>query len=378
MHLLYRRLLSVALLVWLVGFAPVLAKTNEVIRVGVMLPLHKDDGDGLRMLEYYRGLLLACNQLKTEGVSIEVRAWNVPNGADIRSTLLNEGASNCDLIFGPLYSTQTAALAGFCQTYNIKMVVPFSINENTVNQGSAVYQIYQSPAMLQNASIRAFRERFPDCQPVFIDCADKTSTKGAFTKALRDRLQQDKVKFRLTALASSADDFAKAFSKKKRNVVILNTGRSPELRAAIQKIKEMKETHPDYQVTLFGYNEWFMYMKENEENFYTFDAYIPSTYYYNAVSSRTRSVEQEYKEWFHEDMQKALPRFALTGYDQGEYFLRGVNQYGKAFTGGRHQVVWTPVQTPLHFEKVDGGGYQNTAFELIHFKADRSIEAVQY
>ena len=34
-----------------------------------MLPLHKIDGDGRRMLEYYRGLLLGIEDLKKQGVS---------------------------------------------------------------------------------------------------------------------------------------------------------------------------------------------------------------------------------------------------------------------------------------------------------------------
>ena len=34
------------------------------IRLGVMLPLHKINNDGNRMVEYYRGVLMACDTLK--------------------------------------------------------------------------------------------------------------------------------------------------------------------------------------------------------------------------------------------------------------------------------------------------------------------------
>ena len=37
---------------------------QRAIRVGVMLPLHKVNNDGKRMVEYYRGLLMACDTLK--------------------------------------------------------------------------------------------------------------------------------------------------------------------------------------------------------------------------------------------------------------------------------------------------------------------------
>ena len=52
----------------------------EHIKVGVMLPLHDINGDGKRMVEYYRGLLMACDSLKAEGITTDVYAWNVEEG----------------------------------------------------------------------------------------------------------------------------------------------------------------------------------------------------------------------------------------------------------------------------------------------------------
>ena len=37
--------------------------TNRPVRLGVMLPLHDVNGDGRRMVEYYRGVLMACDSL---------------------------------------------------------------------------------------------------------------------------------------------------------------------------------------------------------------------------------------------------------------------------------------------------------------------------
>ena len=33
---------------------------GRTVRLGVMLPLHDLNGDGRRMVEYYRGVLMAC------------------------------------------------------------------------------------------------------------------------------------------------------------------------------------------------------------------------------------------------------------------------------------------------------------------------------
>ena len=44
------------------------------IRLGVMLPLHDINGDGRRMVEYYRGILMACDSLKKLGMPVDVHA----------------------------------------------------------------------------------------------------------------------------------------------------------------------------------------------------------------------------------------------------------------------------------------------------------------
>ena len=55
---------------------------GRAIRMAVMLPLHDVNGDGRRMVEYYRGLLMACDSLKHEGISVDIHAWNTPDDAD--------------------------------------------------------------------------------------------------------------------------------------------------------------------------------------------------------------------------------------------------------------------------------------------------------
>ena len=114
------------------------------VDVGIMLPLHDVDGDGRRMVEYYRGILMAVEKMKGEGISINVHAWNVPIDADIRTTLLEKDAQKLDIIFGPLYSRQVKALGDFCTKNKIRMVIPFSISSNEVDRNPNIYQIYQS------------------------------------------------------------------------------------------------------------------------------------------------------------------------------------------------------------------------------------------
>ena len=354
------------------------AKKANTVNVGVMLPLHDIDGDGKRMVEYYRGILMACEQLKQQGISTNIHAWNVPIDADIRTTLVQEGADACDLIFGPLYTKQVAPLADFCKNYGIKMVIPFSINGDNVERTKEIFQVYQAPESLNDATIKAFLNRFKNVHPIFVDCNDTTSRKGNFTFGLRKELEKRKIAYNITNVNSSLDYFAKAFVPSKQNVVVLNTGRSPQLTQVLNKLDEFSAKYPGAVVSLFGYTEWLMYAKYNLDRFYKYDTYIPSTFYYNANSAKVIDLERRYNTWFHQPMQVAMPRFAITGYDHAMFFIQGVNKYGKDFTGDKSQVNYQPVQTPLHFEKTKKGGYRNQVLQLIHYTFNRQIEAVTY
>ena len=355
------------------------AVARNAVKVGVMLPLHNVDGDGKRMVEYYRGLLLACETLKQQGADIDVHAWNVPIDADIRNTLLQEGANQCDIIFGPLYTKQVAPLTNFCKTYGIKMVIPFSITGDDVERNKEIFQVYQSPEQLNEATIQAFLKRFPSAHPIFVDCNDSTSRKGNFTFGLRKELERRKINYSITNVNSSIDQFAKAFAPSVRNVVVLNTGRSPQLTAVLNKLDELDAKYPGAVVSLFGYTEWLMYAKYNLERFYKYDTYIPSTFYYNASNVRTQSLETSYQRWFHQPMQVALPRFAITGYDHAMFFIQGVKKEGRNFTGDSKHSTYQPVQTPLDFERSGlKGGYKNKSFMLIHYTFNHQIEAVKY
>ena len=121
-----------------------------------------------------------------------------------------------------------------------------------------------------------------------------------------------------------------------------------------------------------------MYTRNNLDNFFKFNAHIPTTFYYNPLSTRTQQLETNYRRWFGVEPLYALPKFVLMGYDHAQFFLRGLYKYGKAFNGSKAQNAYTTVQTPLNFKRVGSGGMQNQAFMLVRYTNDKKIELISY
>lgn len=355
-------------------------KTEKTIRVGVMLPLHNDDGDGRRMVEYYRGLLLAFNQMKAEGINTDVHAWNVPKDADVRTTLSDQNVSSLDIIFGPLYTPQVKPLADFCRKYGIKLVIPFSIEGSEVATNPNVFQVYQTDSVLNAMAVSCFLERYQSSHhPIFIDCNDPNSRVGKFTRTLRQQLDAAKIPYGLTNVDSPMSDFAKQFSSQQPNAIVVNSEKSPQLTRVFHKLDSLTASRPGLAISMYGYNDWFIYQDYDLAWFFKYNTYVPSTFFYNKQSDKTRALEKLYFDAYGVPMDKNyIPRLALTGYDHGQFFIRGLRQYGRDFKGMETQTKYKPLQTRLNFKPIKGGGNQNRQFQLIHFKSDQTMESLTY
>ena len=351
---------------------------NRAIRVGVMLPLHNDNGDGKRMVEYYRGVLMACDSLRVNGISTDVRAWNVAENADIQQVLKDPKAAECDLIIGPLYTKQVKALGDFAVKNDIRVLIPFSINGNELFDNGNIFQVFQNGNQTNNGYVFRFYQRFKDSHVVIIDCNDSTSTKGSFTTVLRRKLDQEGATYSITNLKSGEAKFKQSFSTTKHNVVVLNTSRSQELNVAFAKLNGLLMTTPTLQILMFGYPEWLMYNRQHMDNFYKFDTYIPSTYYMSPLSHRAEHFKKKYRWNFHQDMQPYHQRYAVTGFDQAYFMIKGLHMYGTHFTGASGMVGYIPLQTPLHFERIGNGGMQNRAILFVHYTKDNKIETINF
>ncbi len=351
---------------------------NREIRLGIMLPLHNINGDGRRMTEYYRGVLMACDSLKKQGLSIDVHAWNTAEDGNIYKVLEDPAAAKCDLIIGPLYSKQMDALSAFVTKHDIRLVIPFSINAPQLTTNRNIFQVYQSPSEQNEVIIARFIERFKNYHTVVVDCNDSTSKKGIFTFGLRRQMEQRGMDAVVTNLKSTEANFSKAFSRTKPNVVILNTGRSQELGVAFSKINGLKANEPELDITMFGYTDWLLYTKTYLENFYKYNTYIPSVFYYNPLSVGTQRFERKYRQNFRSDMQSSLPRFAITGFDHAYFFLKGLHKYGKSFNGAEGMFGYPPVQTPLKFERYGNGGLRNRTMMFIHYQPEHTVETIKF
>jgi len=348
------------------------------INVGIILPLHNDDGDGKRAIEYYRGLILAAEEMKNEGVEVNFYAWNAHINADVKKILQDPNAKKCDFFFGPMYTKQLPTLQAFAAANGAKVIIPFSINGDPASHYNNVFQIYQEPNFARTEAIKKFAEKFSTSQVVVVGCSDENSSKGDFTAELRGLLTGKGMGYTLTSLSTPNELFVKAFNSKKNNMVVLNSSSNKSLKEAFKKLEALKKDHPELSISVFGYTEWLTYANDYAPFYHKFDMYIPTHSYFDPSDPRIQKLLSAYKNKFGADMNSQNnPRFGVMGYDHGRFFFRGFSKMGRDYKG-----IYAnndALQTRIYFGKVgQTGGMQNIGFKFIHYKTDKTISIMEF
>lgn len=348
------------------------------LNVGIALPLHIDDGDGKRAIEYYRGLILAAEELKNEGVEVNFYAWNFQKDANINIILQDPNAKKCDIFFGPMYTKQVPALQAFAAKQNAKLIIPFSISGDPSSNYGNVFQIYQEPQFTRTEYIKKFAEKFAGHQIVVVGCNDVDTSKGDFTSELRGLLAGKGQACTLTNLTTKDELFVKAFNPAKQNIVVLNSSSNASLKEAFKKLDSIKKLNPNIQFSLFGYTEWLTYANDYAPFYHRFNVYIPTHSFFNPNDSNTKSFIEKYKNTFScEMLSQYNPRFGVMGYDHGRFFFRGFSKMGKDYKG-----VYAnndALQSRIHFGKVgQNGGMQNIGFMFIRYNTNQTITIEKY
>lgn len=352
---------------------------QKSINVGVMLPLHDVDGDGRRMVEYYRGMLIAVEKLKSEGNNVNIRAWNVTPDADPTALLHTYNGEKFDVIFGPLYTKHVRSIADYCTINDTKLVIPFSISSNEVDVNPHVFQVYQSHSKQVEQTVMSFVDRFYDSQPVFIECNDTTKTRSAYITPLRKEFDRLGISYRIININAPVDFLPKRLLLDKRNVFILSSERQDCFAKFMKLMDNFTSAYKGYTISVFGHASWLYYenVGTNKSYFEKYDTYIPSLYHYDADSWLTKYVERRYNSYFGVPMLNNLPHFAITGFDHAVYFLGGILNYGNGFVGDFKQSYAAPAQTPLIFEKQSQGGYRNVMYQLVHYLKNGKVEYIR-
>jgi ABC-type branched-subunit amino acid transport system substrate-binding protein len=120
--------------------------------VAVMLPFRLDEFQSARRTrsnqfayDYYQGMLLAQQQLRREGITVNLQSYDVSNEEDPMLELLNNVQfRQADLLIGPLYPKTYDLASGFATENDVLLVNPLSTDGTLLSKSDNAYLAHPS------------------------------------------------------------------------------------------------------------------------------------------------------------------------------------------------------------------------------------------
>lgn len=356
-------------------------KLVNAAKVALLLPYDAENprttDTRQRMTEYYEGMLLAVDTLRNQGYSIELFVYDTGEETAKTRKLLqdkNEELKNVNLIIGGVSDEQIKLIAAFAQQNKIKYVVPFSRNEEVLNN-AYIFRVNTPYTYLYANAAYAGANLFAKHNIIFLDTND-ADNQTEFIKEFKQELKDRNISYKDAVY--NAGNFDKSItsllSKDKPNM-IMPISKSLEALIKIKNVLRVTaETKPEYSITLFGYPDWQTYSQECLEDFHALDTYIYSLFYADNTNPGVKMFYDRYKHWYSKNPKPSFPTYAMLGFDTGMYFFSAIQKYGINFESKLSEMNYKSIQTGFNFERANNwGGFINTNIYIIHYNKDFTI-----
>lgn len=351
----------------------------EQLRLAVILPLKAQGAEAKRSVEFYRGFLMAAEDLKGKGLDITISAVNEPAGnLRLDSTLSALKRRGVQLIVGPLYPSHFDETAKFCAANDIKCAIPFSSKVSQIENTPEMFLLNAPEAKKTQLATHLFRNVFNANSTKVVLLPGIDNNEQAFASGLKaGLLQHGYAVTEMPPQSTVAQMAAQLDSKKTTLFVPMGSTRANAINI-LNQMTELRKSVPQANAALFAYPEWLEIVNEYQNDFFAANTYFFTNAFYNPYDAGTQGFEQRYKTWFNEPLQNIYPRLALLGYDAGRYLMEGLSQYGENFGG--QTVTVNGLQSRIHFEHTTSsrGGYVNGCMQFIHYGPDRTIEKLAF
>lgn len=355
-------------------------KSIHTIKAALLLPFmigtdNKDEQQ--RMTEYYEGVLLALNELKAQNVSVDLYTYDTKGNTATLNTILNKGElKNMDIIIGGVRSANIKLLADYAAKNNIRLVVPFANKVDQVFNNPNIYQVNTPQSYLYSEAYEHFIRKFKGMNVIFLDTNNGDKDKNEFISGLKKELKDNRFTYSQMSINTQTppEKLIAAMDTLSESIFIPVSGKNSALAQIFPTLLQVRRSHPNIQMHLFGYPEWQTYTQEYLSNFYELDTYFYSSFYTNNLFPAAVQFSKNYRNWYGKEMANSYPKYGMLGYDTAYFFLKGLAQQGNKLEDNLDRISVTPIQTGFKFQRVNNwGGFINQKVFFVHFTKDYEL-----
>lgn len=272
-----------------------------------------------RFIDFYRGSLIAMEDIKTSGVSLEVYTFDTQLGTSKTQEIVKSKLpKDIDLIIGPAYPEQITQVASFAKKNNIVQVVPFTSHISNSDRYAQQYQFNPVPNDLDKIVAANIFNKFKDNNIYMVYFSNEENEQSFYTlpEQLERLMKSKSVRYvRLNINDISKDKIASIANNNKHNLMVIRQCQTSDFQELIDMFDN--NTRNITFVTehnIFDYAQKDKSLKNKDFVSYSLFNTAPTNKYISSYNNYfpTRSKAQ------------STPNYDLLGYDITLYFCKAL------------------------------------------------------
>jgi len=308
--------------------------TKGYLNVSVLLPFRLDEFNTAKRrsnqfaYDYYLGMEMAKETLATEGIQVNMWAYDVVNdAASMKAIVDNKNFQQSDLVVGPLYAETFNVTAEFVNRSGMIMLNPLSTDGNLIRSASGIYLAHPSIAFQTQKSAQWIKSQSSGLSAAIYygstakDSAMAFSYSAEWTNKGGNVLEMKKIQPDREWLESG---ILVAESLKPAHVALFTSDGGTGT-TVIEVLKSRKLGNIPVLATSTSFNQQQSRLARNGTKLFLINA--------DYVDREKESIRQFQKDYFTKN--NTFPSvYSYQGYDQLLYFARMLNTYKDKFGSG--------------------------------------------
>ena len=351
--------------------AEVVEDVEDAFEVGIILPFGISkktfDSNNHKMLDFYRGFLLALEETKGKFKSVNVHAIDesIIDSLGTNVIVNSENYKKLDLIIGPYNSNYINPIVQFASANNMHVVIPFSSKEDYFSTYNNVFQLNVVQSDFYNKTFKHLIDRNKNTNYIFYNSDDK-SENSVFSSSLKNYLTSAGISFK-EVNSTAVTEITSLLSQSNNNMLLCSFGSVKVFEKLIKNL-DNAEGLSDYKISIFGQPNWIQFAEDKKNDFSRYNCQYFTKFISDSSINSIKELEDKFEVYFKTEQYPSYPKYGLMAYDIGKYFLNNEKYF---IDGGDIKNIKT-LQTPLKFEK--SKGYFNNQIIFVSYDSNWQLQ----
>lgn len=350
----------------------------QILRASLLMPFHKDGKVNPSIVDFYRGVLLAMEDIKNEGYDVELSVFDTEGSVEkIQSIMADEPLFfEAQLIIGPVYENELSVVLPYATENGIPVISPLADitslhspmlfqmhaeNENKYDKFERVFDGSREVVIIHTPSVDAEYE-----------AKMRELSAGHVVYELNYTFDRESLLYMRNADGTNGEqiDITEFMRSRTEKLFVVLASQETDVDRVLTTLSSTRASilgrgslMGDYVVV--GNRRWKQMTSIDKQTFFNNNTLFLVPYHANRGNSNVAMFDARYIKAY-----EALPTmYAYRGYDAAMIFCR------KMFCGFEDDVneVVMPLATPYIFTFKDGL-YVNTCWTMERYKSNFTIE----